>query len=189
MKMGIELREDVAEVLVIKSSRRPCFFLSSTHTSSSFSCPSSLLRSFIRSLRSCVVGLYPLYIHIYTYFKVRFSSEFIEVLRRGDTFHITTMHFSNVALLLTLAISSLAAPVCSPKATATATAVAKAAPASTAAKGSAGSVLTVQNYNDFQASDGVGGNALAEVNAKFPVCRTSHRPHHFSNDINSFSFL
>lgn len=30
-------------------------------------------------------------------------------------------------------------------------------------------VLTTQNYADFQVSDGVAGNALAEVQAKFPV--------------------
>lgn len=30
-------------------------------------------------------------------------------------------------------------------------------------------VLSVQNYADFQVSDGVAGNALAEVQAKFPV--------------------
>ncbi|KAK4038740.1 hypothetical protein C8A01DRAFT_37307 [Parachaetomium inaequale] len=30
-------------------------------------------------------------------------------------------------------------------------------------------VLTVQDYADFQVSSGVAGNALAEVNAKFPI--------------------
>ncbi|AEO70352.1 uncharacterized protein THITE_2121678 [Thermothielavioides terrestris NRRL 8126] len=30
-------------------------------------------------------------------------------------------------------------------------------------------VLTVQDYSQFQVSDGVAGNALAEVNAKFPI--------------------
>lgn len=30
-------------------------------------------------------------------------------------------------------------------------------------------VLTTSNYADFQVSDGVAGNALAEVQAKFPV--------------------
>jgi hypothetical protein len=30
-------------------------------------------------------------------------------------------------------------------------------------------VLTVQDYADFQVSSGVAGDALAEVNAKFPV--------------------
>lgn len=31
-------------------------------------------------------------------------------------------------------------------------------------------VLQVQDYSEFQVSSGVAGNALAEVNAKFPVC-------------------
>lgn len=31
------------------------------------------------------------------------------------------------------------------------------------------SVLTAQDYSQFQVSNGVGGNALAEVQAKFPV--------------------
>lgn len=30
-------------------------------------------------------------------------------------------------------------------------------------------VLTTQTYNQFQVSTGIAGNALAEVNAKFPV--------------------
>ncbi|AEO53480.1 hypothetical protein MYCTH_2294851 [Thermothelomyces thermophilus ATCC 42464] len=30
-------------------------------------------------------------------------------------------------------------------------------------------VLSVQDYSEFQVSDGVAGNALAEVNAKFPI--------------------
>ncbi|KAK5468091.1 hypothetical protein LTS15_001064 [Exophiala xenobiotica] len=34
------------------------------------------------------------------------------------------------------------------------------------------SVLTAQSYADFQVSDGVAGNALAEVNAKFPIDQT-----------------
>lgn len=33
----------------------------------------------------------------------------------------------------------------------------------------AAGVLTVQTYDDFSVSSGVAGNALAEVNAKFPV--------------------
>ena len=32
-------------------------------------------------------------------------------------------------------------------------------------------LLAQRAYADFQVSDGVAGNALAEVNAKFPVCR------------------
>ncbi|TVY24422.1 hypothetical protein LHYA1_G007334 [Lachnellula hyalina] len=34
-------------------------------------------------------------------------------------------------------------------------------------------VLTVQTYNDFSVSSGVSGNALAEVNAKFPIDQTN----------------
>ncbi|KAK3898950.1 hypothetical protein C8A05DRAFT_18545 [Staphylotrichum tortipilum] len=30
-------------------------------------------------------------------------------------------------------------------------------------------ILSVQDYSEFQVSDGVAGNALAEVNAKFPI--------------------
>jgi len=39
-------------------------------------------------------------------------------------------------------------------------------------------VLTTQTYNQFQVSGGVAGNALAEVNAKFPVraLRSAHPP-------------
>jgi hypothetical protein len=44
-----------------------------------------------------------------------------------------------------------------------------AAPAA-AGVGTSKSVLTSRKYADFQVSDGVAGNALAEVNAKFPVC-------------------
>jgi hypothetical protein len=36
-------------------------------------------------------------------------------------------------------------------------------------------VLTVQDYSEFQVSDGVAGNALAEVNAKFPVCKPERK--------------
>lgn len=44
-------------------------------------------------------------------------------------------------------------------------------------------VLTKQSYAQFQVSDGVAGNALAEVQAKFPVspttptARPGHRAH------------
>jgi hypothetical protein len=55
--------------------------------------------------------------------------------------------------LLSLAVSALALPA-SKKSKAAATAA---------------SVLTVQDYADFQISDGVAGDALAEVKAKFPV--------------------
>ena len=66
------------------------------------------------------------------------------------------MHFSNLAVLLSLSVASLAAPVDTGK---RATAI-----------GTSASVLTAGSYSDFQVSDGVAGNALAEVNAKFPVC-------------------
>lgn len=35
-------------------------------------------------------------------------------------------------------------------------------------------VLKASNYADFQVSDGVAGNALAEVQAKFPVSSYPH---------------
>lgn len=41
-----------------------------------------------------------------------------------------------------------------------------------AAAGTGASILSVQDYADFQVSDGVAGNALAEVQAKFPVSLT-----------------
>ncbi|OMP87113.1 hypothetical protein BK809_0007199 [Diplodia seriata] len=62
------------------------------------------------------------------------------------------MHFSTVALFLGLAASSLAAPVSN-----TANGLGRRA------------VLQEQSYADFQISDGQGGNALQEVNQKFPV--------------------
>ncbi|KAH7049149.1 hypothetical protein B0J12DRAFT_600665 [Macrophomina phaseolina] len=58
------------------------------------------------------------------------------------------MHFATVALFLGLTVSSLAAPVSPP---------------------SKRAVLTKQSYAQFQISDGVAGNALAEVNEKFPI--------------------
>lgn len=60
------------------------------------------------------------------------------------------MYFSGFAILLMLTVPSLAAPARKP------------------IKRRAG-VLSVQTYNQFQVSDGVAGNALAEVNAHFPV--------------------
>jgi len=59
------------------------------------------------------------------------------------------MYFQ-AALLFSLAASSLALP------TTTSRPVKRA-------------VLSVQQYSQFQVSSGVGGNALAEVKAKFPV--------------------
>ena len=44
-------------------------------------------------------------------------------------------------------------------------ALSSAAPVASQAK----RALTAQSYSQFQVSDGVAGNALAEVNAKFPV--------------------
>jgi hypothetical protein len=38
-----------------------------------------------------------------------------------------------------------------------------------AATGTSAPVLKVQTYDEFNVSGGVAGNALAEVNAKFPV--------------------
>jgi len=55
------------------------------------------------------------------------------------------MRFSTITLFLSLAATTLAAPV-------------------------ERRALKTQTYNQFQVSDGVAGNALAEVDAKFPVC-------------------
>ncbi|KAK9779156.1 hypothetical protein AB5N19_06570 [Seiridium cardinale] len=63
------------------------------------------------------------------------------------------MHFSNIIAVLSLATASLAAP--------------------TAQSQKRADVLTFRPYNDFQISDGVAGNALAEVNAAFPVDLTN----------------
>jgi len=75
------------------------------------------------------------------------------------------MYLSKAALILSLAVSALALPLHLPT------------PSQKRAN-----VLKVQAYADFQVSDGVAGNALAEVRAKFPVCswtgfapRPSHR--------------
>jgi hypothetical protein len=74
-----------------------------------------------------------------------------------------TMHFSCATILLSILALSTAAPAGS--------------------KAKRASVLTAQSYADFQVSDGVAGNALAEVNAKFPVsvakqsrCRDANSP-------------
>ncbi len=60
------------------------------------------------------------------------------------------MYFVKALLTFTLAVSAVALPTSDPE------------------RKLAG-VLTVQNYADFQVSDGVAGNALAEVQANFPV--------------------
>lgn len=57
------------------------------------------------------------------------------------------MQFSSLAVMLSLAFSTLAAP----------TAVIERR------------ALAFQPYNKFQISDGVGGNALQETNQRFPV--------------------
>jgi hypothetical protein len=58
------------------------------------------------------------------------------------------MKFSSTTVLLSLLALSSAAP----------------------AQQKAKRALTVKSYSQFQVSDGVAGNALAEVNAQFPVC-------------------
>lgn len=90
------------------------------------------------------------------------------------------MRFSTITLALSLAFTTFAAPTAfgieerepkkSSKASSTAVAAAAATTAASASTGAAGAVLTAQDYSAFQVSDGVGGSALAEVNAKFPVC-------------------
>lgn len=77
------------------------------------------------------------------------------------------MQFSlnTLALLLTLSTSALSAPTSCKAVTAAAAAV----PAASATPAAGGAVLSVQTYNDFSVSAGVSGDALAEVNAKFPV--------------------
>jgi len=60
------------------------------------------------------------------------------------------MHLSTITIALSLAITSFAAPLGN-------------------GKRASAAVLAVQDYEDFQVSDGVAGTALAEVNAKFPV--------------------
>ncbi|KAF2651188.1 hypothetical protein K491DRAFT_782050 [Lophiostoma macrostomum CBS 122681] len=69
------------------------------------------------------------------------------------------MRFSTSFLLSGLLATCLAAPVTEQKR--------KNGTASAAASGA--SVLTVRSYADFQISDGVAGNAMAEVMAKFPI--------------------
>ncbi len=87
--------------------------------------------------------------------------------------------FFSKALIIAFAASVLALPApaadsCAKaadttKAAAAAATTAAKATAAKAASGSGGGVLTVSNYADFQVSDGVAGNALDEVKAKFPV--------------------
>ncbi len=71
------------------------------------------------------------------------------------------MYFTRLAVVLSLAVSALALP----------TAIPGAAP-----KQKRAGVLKATSYADFQVSDGVAGNALNEVLAKFPVSPPAH-PH------------
>ena len=66
------------------------------------------------------------------------------------------MRFSLSTSLMVLLSMTAAAPVDNKRAT-----------------GTSASVLTVQTYDEFSVSAGVAGSALAEVNAKFPVCFSS----------------
>lgn len=52
-------------------------------------------------------------------------------------------------------------------------ALSSAGPIPSQAQALAKRALTAKSYSQFQVSDGVAGNALAEVNAKFPVCDTT----------------
>ncbi|KAF6841361.1 small secreted protein [Colletotrichum musicola] len=57
------------------------------------------------------------------------------------------MYFSKIAVLFTLAATGFSAPLDTRQA----------------------KLLSVQDYSEFQVSDGTGGNALAEVAKKFPI--------------------
>lgn len=65
------------------------------------------------------------------------------------------MRFSDLAIFFSLSVATLAAPIDTIKRAST--------------KATSASVLTAGDYSSFQVSDGVAGDALAEVNAKFPV--------------------
>lgn len=65
------------------------------------------------------------------------------------------MHFPSIAVFLSLAVSSLAAP--------------------TPVSQKRANTLSFRTYDQFQISDGKAGNALAEVNAAFPVRYTSRK--------------
>lgn len=75
------------------------------------------------------------------------------------------MYFK-ATILLSLAASALALPLAAP-------AVDTNLPVYSPPKEKRAAVLKASNYADFQVSDGVGGNALAEVQAKFPVDETN----------------
>lgn len=74
------------------------------------------------------------------------------------------MYFTKATFILSLAVSALALPITDSE------------KQRRAATGTSAAVLTKQSYVDFQVSDGVGGNALAEVEAKFPVSRSVRVP-------------
>lgn len=69
------------------------------------------------------------------------------------------MHFSTPITILLSLTGALATPVINKRAV-----------------GTSAPVLKVQTYDEFSVSNGTSGNALAEVNAKFPVCSTSSFP-------------
>ncbi|KAK1730770.1 hypothetical protein CaCOL14_002863 [Colletotrichum acutatum] len=62
------------------------------------------------------------------------------------------MYFSKIAVLFTLAATGLSAPI-------------------EGTEKRQAKLLSVQDYSQFQVSDGTGGNALAEVAQKFPVAQ------------------
>ncbi|RFU32711.1 hypothetical protein B7463_g3617, partial [Scytalidium lignicola] len=84
------------------------------------------------------------------------------------------MRFSSVAVLFSLTAAVLAAPIerstCSDAAAASSSSAVAASSTTTASVSKAASgVLTEKTYNEFSVSGGVAGNALAEVNAEFPI--------------------
>ena len=72
----------------------------------------------------------------------------------ANPFSIVKMRFTAAAFVFGLVAISVATPT----------------PSMLATKTKAKRALTSQSYADFQVSDGVAGNALAEVQANFPVC-------------------
>lgn len=73
------------------------------------------------------------------------------------------MYFKT-AFLLSMVVSAMAMPT----------------PIGTQEQISKRAALTVQNYSQFQVSNGVGGNALAEVQAKFPVRKNPPQNNHLN---------
>jgi hypothetical protein len=69
------------------------------------------------------------------------------------------MHFSTPFTIFLSLTGALAAPIKLSK---------------RAATGTSAAVLKVQSYDEFNVSGGVAGNALAEVNAAFPVRPIAH---------------